>query len=270
MKYMHFNSSCSYAGLANMLEMQGYDTEDYKIALDIDLPCHIRYDGKTGYYMAGAMLQSKEWFDLYLRPRGFSYMEKSIPRWRVTDVLSPGLMLGIRISPQSKHAVVFVEKEKDKFIFLNNKWETSAESELYIFTEGELLERLPEDVTVGLLVRDEIKKTNLYPYFNESLATWKQLRKELFEFVSTFATPKEIQKSRDRLFRPLLVDGLAMMKLLGQREPVVWLETVQRQYLDVVNKNQAVRMADEMDISIIDRLIEGIMDMIDKKIRDSQ
>ena len=172
--------------------------------------------------MAGAMLQSKEWFDLYLRPRGFSYIEKSIPRRSVTDVLSPGLMLGIRLSPQSKHAVVFTEKEKNKFIFLNNKWETSSESDMYIFSEEELLEKLSEDVIVGCLERDEIKKTNLYPFFNESLATWKQLREELLEFVSAFATPKEIQKSRDRLFRPLLVDGLAMMKLLKQRELAAW------------------------------------------------
>lgn len=29
MKYMTFNSSCSYAGLANMLEKIGIDVEDY-------------------------------------------------------------------------------------------------------------------------------------------------------------------------------------------------------------------------------------------------
>lgn len=270
MKYMHFNSSCSYAGLANMLDMQGYDTEDYKIALDIGLPCHIRYDSKTGYYMAGAMLQSKEWFELYLRPRGFSYMEQTISRERITDVLCPGMMLGIRLSPQSKHAVVFVKKEENKFIFINNKWETSYEGDTYIFSEGEFLEKLPEAVTVGLLERDEIKKTDLYPYFNESLATWKQLREELLKYASASVTPKELQRSRDRLFRPLLVDGLAMMRLLKQQELVAWLETVQRQYLDVVKRNQAVRMADEMDFSMIDRSIEGIMEIIQEKIQDSQ
>lgn len=270
MKYMHFNSSCSYAGLANMLDMQGHDTEDYKIALDIGLPCHIRYDSKTGYYMAGAMLQSKEWFELYLRPRGFSYMEKTISHERVTDVLCPGMMLGIRLSPQSKHAVVFVKKEENKYIFINNKWKASSEGDTYIFSEGELLEKLPEDVTVGLLERDEIKKTDLYPYFNESLATWKQLREELLEYASALTTPKEMQKSRDRLFRPLLVDGLAMMKLLKQQELAVWLETLQRQYLDIVKRNQAVRMADEMDFSMIDRAIEGIMEIVNEKIQDSQ
>lgn len=76
MKYMHFNSSCSYAGLANMLAFLGFETEDYQIALDIKLPFLIHFDPETGSYRAGAMLQSKEWFELYLRPRGFCYKEE--------------------------------------------------------------------------------------------------------------------------------------------------------------------------------------------------
>ena len=38
MKYMTFNSSCAYAGLANMLEKKGIDVEDYEIALEMKLP----------------------------------------------------------------------------------------------------------------------------------------------------------------------------------------------------------------------------------------
>ncbi len=38
MKYMHFNSSCPYAGLANLLDLHGLDTEDYKIALEMGCP----------------------------------------------------------------------------------------------------------------------------------------------------------------------------------------------------------------------------------------
>ena len=32
MKYMTFNSSCSFAGIANMLERMGYAYEDYQVA----------------------------------------------------------------------------------------------------------------------------------------------------------------------------------------------------------------------------------------------
>ena len=246
MKYMHFNSSCSYAGLANMLDMQGYDTEDYKIALDIGLPCHIRYESKTGYYMAGAMLQSKEWFELYLRPRGFCYIEKTVARESAADILYPGMMLGIRLSPQSKHAVVFVKREGDRFIFINNKQEASDQDDIYHFTKRELFEKLPKDVVVGALERCAIKIPDFRPYYNESIATWKQLREELFEYGFMEATPQGLQESRDRLFRPLLVDGLAMMKLLKQQELVIWLETIQREYLSTVKRRQTVRLADEI------------------------
>ena len=37
-KYMTFNSSCSYAGLANMLLRYGVDTQDREIALAAKLP----------------------------------------------------------------------------------------------------------------------------------------------------------------------------------------------------------------------------------------
>lgn len=38
MKFMHFKASCSYTALANLLELEGLDTEDDQIALDMGLP----------------------------------------------------------------------------------------------------------------------------------------------------------------------------------------------------------------------------------------
>jgi len=38
MKYMTFNSSCSYAGVANMLAQYGIDTYDRTIAQKMKLP----------------------------------------------------------------------------------------------------------------------------------------------------------------------------------------------------------------------------------------
>ena len=54
MKYMTFNSSCSYAGVANMLEQYGVDVEDRIIALGMKLPYLFAQEG--GVYMAGPML----------------------------------------------------------------------------------------------------------------------------------------------------------------------------------------------------------------------
>ena len=38
MKYMTFNSSCAFAGVANMLAVWGVDQEDREIALGMGLP----------------------------------------------------------------------------------------------------------------------------------------------------------------------------------------------------------------------------------------
>lgn len=34
-------------------------------------------------------------------------------------------MLGIRVSPRSRHAVIYVGMQGDRYRFLNNKWENS-------------------------------------------------------------------------------------------------------------------------------------------------
>ena len=69
MRYMTFNSSCSYAGVANMLEYHGILVTDRQIALDMDLP--FLFSDEGGVYAAGPMLQSAKWVELYLKPLGF-------------------------------------------------------------------------------------------------------------------------------------------------------------------------------------------------------
>ncbi|MGN0506364.1 MAG: hypothetical protein ACI4FZ_07365 [Lachnospiraceae bacterium] len=265
MKYMHFNSSCSYAGLANMLELLHYDTEDYIIALDIGLPYFIRCDSKSNCYQAGAMLQSKEWFDLYLKPRGFSYVEKVLPKEEAVCSLCPGRMLGIQVSARSKHAVVCMEATKEEYSFLNNKRKDTPQEEVLRFSKEELLKRLPEETAVGYVEACDAEEVNFLSYYKESVLTWKKLKKELNQFTASEQGPQSLQEARDRLFRPLLVDSLAMMRLLGQQELVLCLESLQTSFLNTVKKNQPVVLADEFDCFKFDEVIERIVTLIEKK-----
>ena len=74
MKYMTFNSSCSFAGIANMLERMGYAYEDYQVAAGMELPYIVARD--NGGYIAGAMLQEKKYFDIFLKKaEGFFVFE---------------------------------------------------------------------------------------------------------------------------------------------------------------------------------------------------
>ena len=262
MKYMHFNSSCSYAGMANMLELQGFETEDYKIALDMGLPYFLRYDDESKNYQAGPMLQSAEWFNLYLKPRGFRHIEQVVSRKMILQALQPGSMLGIQVTPGSKHAVVFLGEDNGVYQFLNNKWENSEEPDYLEFSAEECLNRLPEQVVVGHLECCEAEEVDLLPYYEESLANWEKLRKELQQFISEIQSPQALRESMNRVFRPLLLDGLSMAKLLGEKELEECLAKLQKQFLAMIRKNEAVKLAEVLESSETGKVIENVMRLI--------
>ena len=179
MKYMTFNSSCAFAGIANMLARYDIDVEDRDIALGMDLPYLFDKDGDS--YLAGPMLQSAQWFNRYLHTIGFHLQEEPVAKATVPDYLREKTcaMLGLCVSPESKHAVIYIgceladgksvdikntnyeymERDSNSeeicnyvYLFLNNKWQQSDEPERFEFTKQELLERLDETVMIATLV----------------------------------------------------------------------------------------------------------------------
>ena len=264
---MHFNSSCSYAGLANMLSFYGFDTEDYEIALAIGLPYLLYYEEKTQMYQAGAMLQSKEWFDLYLNPIGFCFQEQFVSKKEVAERVRKGMMLGMQVSPQSKHAVVFLEKIGENYLFLNNKKETSSEEEKLILTKEELGKRLPEEVMLGFIEPCERKEVKLIPYLEQSLLNWEKLKQEIQEYIQKKVEPQELRQAMNRLFRPILVDSMAMMELLRETELAERLNILQGKFLRVVRKNEMVRLCDELDCDELRNIMEEIIGLIKVRIR---
>ncbi len=264
---MHFNSSCSYAGLANMLELLNHDTEDFKIALEIGLPYFVKYDSESECYQAGAMLQSKEWYDLYLKPRGFSYIQQVVSKTDICSILQPGMMLGVQINRQLKHAIVFINQINGIYSFINNKWEESQDVNTFEFTKDELLDKLAEKVVVGSIKTCECEKIDFLPYYIESISTWKKLKLELQQFTTKEQSSQNLYEAMDRLFRPLLVDGLAMMKLLDEQQILQYLESLQKRFIEVVKRNQKVVLADEFNCSLFDESIDMIIDLVYKKIK---
>ena len=258
MKYMHMNSSCPYAGLANMLMLLGRDTEDYKIALDMDLASHIRYDEETGVFRSGFSLQEKEWFDLYLKPRGYSYRETCWDKEEVLKNLRPGMMLGIFVEPERKRAVVCDAVEEGALTFLNNKWEQTEEAERLNFTPAELLERLPEQVTVGYIEPAKAETVDLRPVYAESLLTWKLLREKLRIFMEQTQTAKAMRGQLNVLFRALLLDGLTMAQLRKDEVLTEKLTALQGQFLGVLRQNIPARLADTVDMALLEEAVDLI------------
>ena len=262
MKYMTFNFSCSYAGLANLLALHGLDTEDRTIALDMGLPYLFALEDRR--YAAGPMLQGKRWFDLFLLPRGFMMVEEAVRREDVSAYLQDHgpAMLGLRVSPESKHAVIYTSFYAGMYRCLTNPRRGSEEPDELFLTEEELLDRLDKNVTVGTVVPTAPEKTGLRPLLSASLETLERMREDMLEFCRREPGPQEIREAMDPLFRALLLDGITMLELLGEQEVRGMLRTLQGQLLTAVRENTILRM----DTELLERAVEGYAALITAQI----
>lgn len=269
MKYMTFNSSCSYAGLANLLSFYGIDTEDRDIALQMGLP--YLFACEDGQYLSGPMLQGARWFNLYLHPLGFTFTERRMKREDVCSCLRAHhpAMLGLHVTPESKHAVIYTGGGKEEYRFLNNKHESSPEPADLRLSEIELLSRLDELVTVGILERAQPVPVELRPCLEGSLTTLHDLREEITAFCSWKQPAAALREARDTLFRPILLDGVTMLELLGEEQTATPLRTVRAQFLRIIRENRPAVLAEELDMRLLCAAMIQYEELILKQIGDS-
>ncbi len=258
MKYMHFNSSCAYAGLANQLLLKGHSTEDEDIVRAIGLPWHIAYDGETCTYCAGAMLQGKPWFDLYLRPRGWEYQELLLQKADALASVQVGDMIGLQLRPGYKHAVILLEKTDEGCRLLNNKHLQSDEPEELSFSAAEFPALLPEMVAIGRLKTAAPEELPAKDVSARSRATWRQYREALLTYIQALHTFEELMQSRNPLFRALLVDALAMMQLAGEDVLVKRLHTLQTQYMNALKQRQSLILAEHLDVTSLETCLNSL------------
>lgn len=251
MKYMTFNSSCSYAGLANLLTSYGIDTEDRIIALQMGLPYLFAYE--DGQYYSGPMLQGAKWFNLYLHPLGLTFTESQLNREEVPLFLQTHTpaMLGLRVTPDRKHAVIFTAGREEEYHFLNNKHQTSPEPETLDLTGSALLSRLDETVTVGLLEKVEPSPTFIRPHLESSLNVLSTLQAELITFCSQEQSPAAQRQAMDALFRPILLDGVTMLELLEEDRLASNLRTLRTQFTKALKSSRPLILSSCLDMSLL-------------------
>ena len=269
MKYMTFNSSCSFAGLANLLSFYGMDTEDRDIAFRMHLP--YLFACENGGYLSGPILQGAKWFNLYLNPRGFAFSECRHSREEVRAVLrtSSPAMLGIRVSPESKHAVIFMGCQDEKYQFLNNKRQDSPEPETLNLTEGELLARLDESVVVGHLERTDPAAISFRSYLEDSLLVLQNLQTEIQAFCGKEQSAASLMEAMNTLFRPILLDGVTMLELLEEMEIVTALKGVRTQFLELIKGGQAAILADRIYMPLLNGAITQYKALIMKHMEEN-
>lgn len=237
MKYITFNSACSYAGAANMLMQFGVDTDDRTIALDMGLPFLFSRD-EDGY-AAGPMLQSARWFNLYLHPMGFHMEEEQIPANQVPDYIKRErtAMLGIRMEQGGKHALTYVGYSKHGLRFLNNKWQQEDAEDALVLTEQELIGRIDDPCMVAVLRKITPAKVDIAAEMAQSINI---LDENLLEIEKTAAIAQPVSALRRQLtplFRPLLLDGITMLDLLGETDLHRKFTAIQQSFLAALRRD---------------------------------
>lgn len=262
MKYMTFNSSCSYAGLANLLAFYGVDTEDREIAIKMRLPYLFNYE--DGCYLSGPMLQSEKWFNLYLKTIGFTMVENEVKREQICAYLR-GLqyaMLGIRVNERNKHAVIYTGIKDGKYCMLNNKWEQSDEPDTMLLLEQELLNRVDESVMVAVLHKAACETIPFDNLLNHSISVLRMLREDMISFCSQERSVQEIRLSMNTIFRAILLDGITMLDLIGESTISKKLKIVQGQLMSAVKVNKPLLLDQCLDVSLLDTAITEYIDFI--------
>lgn len=241
-----------------MLARYGIDKEDREIALGMQLP--YLFEKEQNLYLGGPMLQSAKWFNLYLPSIGFAMSEQHLSREEVPGYLSQRktAMLGVFLTSQEKHAIVYQGRREEKFLFWNNKWQHSEDPDQFCWTADELLRRLEPDVMVAELEpvpTVPMANTTFQPLYQHSCQILGELKKELKAFCETEHSRNEIGAALNALFRPILLDGITMLELLQKCDLVKPLRSVQKELMEACRMEKPVLLSECIEL---DQLMEGI------------
>lgn len=268
MKYMTFNSSCSYAGVANMLEQYGVDSDDRSIAMGMKLP--YLFARKDGAYKAGPMLQSAEWFNLYLHPIGFEMVEQKISSAQAAEYLrqQKTAMLGLRVDDTGKHAVVYIGSQGDALTFINNKWECADAPEQIRLTEAQLISQLGETTVIATLRQTAPKTVDLHSRLENSISVIHKNLAEIRIVCNQEESVGQLRKRMNTLFRPLLLDGITMLQLIGETQLADKFTMLQNGFLTALRRksDQHIKLGEYLSMEDVTAAVEGYIQLIRKEI----
>ena len=264
MKYMHFKASCSYAALAAIMELNGVDTEDYRIALEIKLPW--LFSKEDGAYISGPMLQCAKWFNLWLLPRGYRMAEKMVERGQLCSYLRAHkpAMLGIQ-TPYGKHAVVFTGFD-GKYRFMNPTHENSGEYTEMSFSEEGLLALVDQETMVGTLIPAEAEPQLLTPYLKTSLSVIRENCAAIEAFAAEKHDPNAYFPMMNCLFRPLLLDGITMLELVGETALAQKFTALQQQFMAFMRGTREEALRETLSMDSLHDLTEQYASLIEQQI----
>ena len=262
-KYMHANSSCSYCAISYMMQAFGIEVTDIDIVKEINLP--LMFEKSDNQYNSGFMLQSKKWFDLFLNPRGLELKDVVLDKNPAVAFLkeNKNVMIGLK-TPQGKHAVVLADYNDDCFKFFNPTHEGSGE-EYLVLNEETLINSLDNKLSVARIVPCEKKSVDLKTSIVESISALTFYKNDLESFIEN-NTDRETYRNNLDLFRPLLLDGLTMMEIVGETNLLPLMKQAQKQLLSFIRGMDVNLNQNEFLLSII-KIIDYWKNMMEKTLK---
>jgi len=264
MKYMHFRASCSFAALAEIMESYGVDAEDYSIAMEMKLPWLFTKEDDT--YVCGINHQGAKWFDLWLMPRGFRMEETAIDKSDICDYLKSrkNIMLGIK-TEYGKHAVV-LKSHDGEYHFFNPVHEGSDQPVELIISERGLLDSVDDTIMVGGVVRTNPETVDMKPLLMNSIGILNDCIGDVEVFAKEEHSAQEYALAMDRLFRPLLLDGITMLELAGEESLAVEFRKVQKDFLSFMRGPKTCKLMDYLSLERLHAITMDYANLIEKQI----
>lgn len=257
MKTMSFPRSCAYTAVANLLEHVGIDTTDRDMILEIGLPYQFRQE--DGAYLAGAMLQTKDWFDRFLNPRGFHLVEAYIPCADLPSFLEQRqepCMLGVQLQ-HGKHALNFHHWEQNTLVFSNNRHPASDEPDYVSFTAEELLERVDETVVVGMLEKCPNCSADTSDDSIETEMALRSYRETLAEIWPMMLPQMRVLEKLNSVFAPLFLDVPIMMDLIGRHQLAQTMISMRTTFLSALRQTETICLNDVIPWESLSELLDN-------------
>ena len=270
MKYIHFDSAGTLAGLATMLEYFGHDVEDHQIAFGMNAPwLFLKEDGQ---FIAGQSLYKPRWLNLYLLPRGFRLAESVIPKEQIPFFLRHNwpTMLKISIDRDICHPVVCTGYENNRYQIANVKTADSHEPDHLSLSKPMLLRRLEDNVRILTLEQYSPESVNFTPFLLQSLQTLAEYEHVLLGTCTRVISREDFNALRSPLLRALFVDVLPMANLLNQ--PILFeeLRLLHHDYRHTFTRNspETVNLWEHLPRTSIRKCIGWLMENVMDRLYD--
>lgn len=205
------------------------------------------------------MLQSAEWFNLYLHPIGFEMVEQKISSAQAAEYLrlQKTAMLGLRVDDTGKHAVVYIGSQGD-----------ALTPEQVTLTEAQLMSQLGETAVIATLRQTAPKVVDLHSRLENSITVICQNLAEIRDVCSHEESVGQLRTRMNTLFRPLLLDGITMLQLIEEKQLVDKFTMLQNGFLAALRQepNQEIKLGEYFSIEELTAAAEDYIQLIRKEI----